>query len=367
MFNQSSLRVLVVDDSSLMRRHICDTLSEHGMTIEVAKDGQDCLEKIPQFRPDVITLDINMPVMDGFECLKKIMSNSPLPVLIVSSLSQEGASETLKALELGAVDYVAKPHGPVSLSLKRSKYMLVEKVKAASKARVNRKTTHIRPLSVDTPRGLLHKAETPQNEVLPQRIRDYRASVTQNCELIIIGVSTGGPASLQEIIPQLPANFPIPIVIAQHMPARFTQVFAQRLDKLSNVTVQELSNRVELQAGKVYIAQGDANVEVYSQGGKLCAKPNTDVSPYIWKPSITHLVESALSSLSARKICCVQLTGMGDDGAKAMAKAHSLGAITIAESEQTSVVYGMPKELVKLNGASKVLPNYDISKALMSL
>jgi two-component system chemotaxis response regulator CheB len=350
MQTNSPVKVLVVDDSSLMRSHICSALIENQMLTATAANGQECLDKLDSFMPDVITLDINMPVMDGLACLKRIMQQRPTPVVMVSSLTQKNADETLQALDLGAVDYVAKPHGPVSLTLNRSKYMLVSKVLNASRVKV--------------------KAKSPcyENSVRPRVSYDTAyLSHTSNFELVLMGVSTGGPSSLQEILPRLPASYPYPILIAQHMPSRFTEVFAARLNKMCDLAVSELNEPTVLEAGHAYIAKGDANVEVFSKAGRLWARPSTEQSEHIWRPSVTHLVESALKVVTYRKLCCVQLTGMGNDGAAAMAKAHQLGATTIAEAESTATVYGMPKELVKLGGASKVLPNYDIAQALLSL
>jgi two-component system chemotaxis response regulator CheB len=347
MQTSTPIKVLVVDDSSLMRSHICAALIEGGMITDTATNGQECLDKLDSFAPDVITLDINMPVMDGIACLKRIMQQRPTPVVMVSSLVQKNAHETLQALDLGAVDYVAKPHGPVSLTLNRSKYMLVSKVHGASKIKLRPKAASY----VSSPRAAVSRYTGP----------------TKNFELVVIGVSTGGPSSLQEILPKLPATYPYPIVIAQHMPSRFTEVFAERLNKMCDITVCELNAPKRLEAGTVYIAQGDANVEVFSQANQLWGRPSNESSEYIWRPSVTKLVESALKVVPHKKLCCVQLTGMGNDGASAMAKAHQFGATTIAESEATATVYGMPKELVKLGGASKVLPNYDIAQALLSL
>ncbi|MBT1450116.1 chemotaxis-specific protein-glutamate methyltransferase CheB [Glaciecola sp. XM2] len=349
---KAPIKVMVVDDSSLMRSHICSALVENGMVTDTAANGQECLNKLNTFVPDVITLDINMPVMDGLACLKRIMQNRPTPVVMVSSLTQKNAEETLQALEMGAVDYVGKPHGPVSLTLNRSKYMLVSKVLNASKIKVKAKST-----------GRVVEQKTVAR---PLNMGSLGGG-GRKFDLVIMGVSTGGPSSLNEILPKLPANYPYPVVIAQHMPSRFTQVFAARLDKMCEISVSELTSPTALQPGHVYIAQGDANVEVFARGSQLWARPNDESTEHIWRPSITKLVESALLVVSHKKLCCVQLTGMGNDGAQAMAKAHSLGATTFAESEKTATVYGMPKELVKLGGASKVLPNYDIAQALLSL
>ncbi|WP_371193887.1 chemotaxis-specific protein-glutamate methyltransferase CheB [Glaciecola sp. SC05] len=370
MQSKSPIRVLVVDDSSLMRSHICSVLIENGMITDTANNGQECLDKIERFRPDVITLDINMPVMDGIECLRRIMYKHPMPVVMVSSLTQKNAAETLTALDIGAVDYVAKPDGSVSLKLNRDKYMLVSKVINASKItmRSNAQASSQRDLAKPRePITARHVAVPDTAFSSSNNVTPLQRLAASAFDAVIIGVSTGGPSALQEIIPKLPANFPYPIVIAQHMPARFTAVFAERLDKISAVTVKEINAPKTLKPGVVYIAQGDANVEMYAQGNQLGARPDNKESPHIWRPSITKLVESALKVAPAKRLCFVQLTGMGNDGAQAMASAHAQGATTIAESEQTAAVYGMPKELVKLGGASMVLPNYDIAQALLAL
>jgi two-component system chemotaxis response regulator CheB len=220
MQTNSPVKVMVVDDSSLMRSHICSALIENGMLTATASNGQECLDKLDSFMPDVITLDINMPVMDGLACLKRIMQQRPTPVIMVSSLTQENADETLQALDLGAVDYVAKPHGPVSLTLNRSKYMLVSKVLNASRIKVRVKTP-----------GYEHT-------ITPRVSHDTAYSGhAKSFELVLVGVSTGGPSSLQEILPKLPASYPCPILIAQHMPSRFTEVFAARLNKMCNLAL----------------------------------------------------------------------------------------------------------------------------------
>jgi len=376
MRSNSAIKVLVVDDSSLMRSHICSILIEAGLITDTASNGRECLEKIKSFRPDVITLDINMPVMDGIECLQQIMEKHPMPVVMVSSLTQKNASETFQALDIGAVDYVAKPDGSVSLKLNREKYMLASKVISASKVKVQARSKS----AVISPSAPTRVSAPPKIENSPSSVlkpSSYQQSAKQplnsrmrasgNFAAVIIGVSTGGPNTLHTIIPKLPADYPYPIVIAQHMPARFTSVFAERLNNISALKVVELQSSQTLEKGTVYVAQGDTNIEIFSQGGLLGARPDSKKSPYIWRPSITKLVESAVSSISPKRLCLVQLTGMGNDGAQAMANANKQGATTIAESEQTAVVYGMPKELVKLGGASMVLPNFEIADALMSL
>lgn len=358
MPSMRSIKVLVVDDSPMVRRHLCSVFNEAGMITETASNGRECLDKISEFKPQVITLDINMPVMGGIECLQQIMHKRFTPVIVISSLTKRNAAVTLHALELGAVDYIPKPEGGSPSAMEQAKKMLVTKVYNASQAKQTHKLVSAK-----------HASSLGRNRASDfEKSRPSPTSAAQTqTKIVLIGVSTGGPVTLQKIIPELPASFPVPIVVAQHMPARFTSVFSERLNKLSSLTVKELSNAQTLVAGTAYIAQGDANIEMYKEHNKVWARPNTAKSKHIWRPSITHLVESAMLAMPANQLCLVQLTGMGNDGASMMAKAQRQGAFTIAESEETCQVYGMPKALIKLNGASKILPDYEIAKALISL
>jgi len=347
-------KVLIVDDSALMRKFHKQTLEQVGFITELARNGEEGLAVLNSFAPDVIVLDINMPVMDGLECLKEIMRIRPTPVVMVSSLTEKGANETLEALALGAVDYIQKPNGQYSYNMGEASAKMAQKVKNA--ATIKLKSAIIR-------KNQQKISEEGRNTLIiksPPFI-----SAAKRHDLIVIGVSTGGPNCLQVILPTLPANFPTPIVIAQHMPKRFTKVFAERLNSLCQLTVIEVIQKQKILQGHIYIAQGDGDIIIEKHGSELFAVPVESDKNYLWHPSVSKLVESALVKVQANKLCCIQLTGMGNDGAQEMLKAFSKGATTIAESQETAVVFGMPGDLVKKNGATHVAPNHKIASLLI--
>lgn len=347
------MRLLVVDDSALMRRHLRQTFeAEADVEVDLARNGIEALERLRLTPPDVITLDVNMPELDGLSCLKAIMRERPTPVVMVSSLTEAGAEVTLRALELGAVDFVPKPDGTVSLSIDRIRAMLVEKVRAAARTEPRR----LRPSRTALPPGAARTAPQSPARALP-------VFTTAN-GVVLIGVSTGGPRTLEDILPELPASFPWPVVVAQHMPSTFTGVFARRMDNLCALTVVEVSGPVPLQKGHVYIGRGDADIVLERRLGRIVVtSAASDES--LWHPSVDRLVSSATEIYSARSLIGVQLTGMGSDGAAAMAELKRRGGRTIAESDATAVVFGMPQELIKREGASVVLPCGRVAAQLM--
>jgi len=352
------IRILVVDDSALMRRFISQILEESlEVEIRTARDGAEALTKIREFDPDVITLDINMPVMDGLTCLSQIMTEMPRPVVMVSSLTERDALSTFEALHLGAVDYVTKPGGTVSLNIRAVAKELVSKVRAASR---NAKLARLRQR---------HRSLEPPSSSPAPTAAKRRSSVLRRpgpVRLVLIGVSTGGPGTLEEILPKLPAAFPAPIVIAQHMPGTFTRVFAERLDTVCALKVEEIQKRSKLEAGHVYIAAGDADVEVSRLGLGPVATSVPEDPELPWHPSVDRMVRTAVSQLGAEMLVGVLLTGMGDDGAAAMKDLHDQGGRTIAESEETAIIYGMPHELIERDGANVVLPCQSIADQLIS-
>lgn len=351
-------KVLVVDDSAVMRKHIQTVLNNAGYEVIFAINGQDCLTQIALNTPDVVTLDINMPVMDGIACLKQIMTTHPLPVIMVSSLTRKGAIATLQALELGAVDYFAKPEGLHNQNILDSGIQLVEKVKAACQSKLRPRSTFRNKFNT------LHPSEPPK-PLAPTQPTSLPIQKHAKFDLIVIGASTGGPGCLQQILQNLPADFPVPIVVAQHMPARFTEVFTKRLNSLCKLAVSEILDTTELKAGHIYIVKGDGDIEFSAQGGIIVATPQAIDKNFVWHPSVSKMVLSAMNILPCERLMCVQLTGMGNDGAKEMHQAYSKGAFTIAESSETAVVYGMPRELVELRGATHTLANNKISEAIL--
>lgn len=372
------IKVLIVDDSALMRRHLKNLFEQAGFVTAMARNGQDCLTQLNSFKPDVITLDINMPIMDGIECLKTIMKTQPLPVVMVSSLTEDGAEATFKALALGAVDFIQKPSGTWTQNMGESAPILLEKVRQASKVSLqklkasnstssasNNSTNTLRQLNSTSFFGKPKLRVNSQNTQAPSERQSLsRRRFGAINELIVIGVSTGGPNCLQAILPKLKAEFSTPIVVAQHMPARFTKVFAERLNTMCALSVVEVDSKQPLLAHHIYIAKGDADIVISKMGGRLYAESVPITPEYIWHPSVTRLVETACENVDVSKLCCVQLTGMGNDGAQAMKTAHEQGATVIAESNETAVVFGMPGELVKLEGTTKILPNHAIANAL---
>ena len=271
------------------------------------------------------------------------MVQRPKPVVMVSSLTEEGAEATFEALELGAVDYVRKPDGTISLDIALIERELVSKVRAAATSRVR------------GPRGLSSRLVGRRQS--PGRIEKPLAPLSPDKQgLVLIGVSTGGPGTLEEILSDLPAGFPWPVVVAQHMPGSFTGVFARRLASLCRISVSEVSRQTRLEAANVYIAKGDADLVFSKVALGIMALPAPSSPQHLWHPSVTRMVESAMAVFPPERLIGVQLTGMGDDGAKAMTTLHKRGGRTIAQDEASSVVYGMPGELVRLGGADTVLP-----------
>jgi two-component system chemotaxis response regulator CheB len=341
--------VLVVDDSALMRRALKSILVETGeFEVHTARNGLDALDQLTRIRPDVITLDVNMPEMDGLSCLAEIMRENPTPVVMVSSLTDHNALVTLEAMELGAVDYVPKPGGTVSLNIDDVAGELVHKVRGAAAARLRRAG------------GLRARVRAVQTARTPTA-RPVSAGTT---ELVIIGCSTGGPALLGELLPQLPGTLPAPVVVAQHIPASFTGPLSRRLNEACALPVYEVDRVMTLRPGAIYLGRGGADALVARRTEELIVKTVPSSQEYRWHPSVDRLVASARRFCDPSRLVCVLLTGMGDDGAAEMAAVREGGGRTIAESEETAVVWGMPGELARRGGATEVLPAYDIPDRL---
>ena len=335
------IKLLIVDDSALMRRQLSSLFEAEGdFQIRLARNGKEAVEENAAFKPDVITLDINMPEMDGITALSLLMAERPVPVVMVSSLTEKGALVTFEALALGAVDYIAKPGGTISLSIDAIKQEMVAKVRAAAKARLK------------TARGLTSRIKAERSaEPATSFVRRGIASEG----LVIIGVSTGGPRTLEDILPLLPAHFPWPVLVAQHMPASFTLSFANRMNDLCALKVVEAAHPVAIEPGTIYIGKGGADLLVTKRAGKLMAISKPESKEFLWHPSVELLARSVMENCDLSRVIGVMLTGMGYDGADGFAEIKSKGGRTIAESEASSVVFGMPAELIKRGGASVVL------------
>jgi two-component system chemotaxis response regulator CheB len=355
------IKVLVVDDSALMRKLLGQVFADYPeFELGYARNGIEALAQLHAFAPDVVTLDVNMPQMDGLECLDRIMVERPCPVVMVSSLTAAGAEATLEAFRLGAVDFVAKPDGAVSLGIDKMGPELVETVRAAAGAKL--KTS-------------LRLKERVRHRLGSAAVRRRRAPVqdqpgvtpAMGDGLVLVGTSTGGPPALEALLTALPAAFPWPILIAQHMPASFTGPLSQRLDRNCALTVVEVLQPMPLRPGVAYIGRGDADLIVSRRAAGLVAMAAPAKADYPWHPSADRLVRTAMDHLPATQLIGVLMTGMGNDGALAMAELHAQGGRTIAEAEETAVVWGMPGELVKAGGADWTLPLPEIAGRLQAL
>ena len=365
-------KVLVVDNSALMRKLLGRIFSkEADFEVQFARNGLEALEALAAFRPDVVTLDIHMPQMDGLACLDRIMIERPCPVVMVSSLTAEGAEATLQALRLGAIDFVAKPEGAISLHIDELTDELITKVRAASTARIRssaRLKERVRHrIGRDAPDIRLEEGRLEEGHRGPglRDSREPRRAVGEG--LVLVGTSTGGPPALEALLTALPADFRWPIVVTQHMPATFTGALARRLNGLSALSVVEVLRTLQLQPGYVYIGKGDADLAIDRRAPGLVVVPVRSQADYPWHPSTDRLVRSAMDHVPPTQIVGVLMTGMGSDGAAAMALLRARGGRTIAEAEETAVVWGMPGELVKAGGADWVLPLPEIAGWLTKL
>ena len=355
------IRLLVVDDSALLRRLLGEVFrAAGGFEIAFARDGEEALAALPGFRPDVVTLDIQMPRMGGLACLDRIMLEHPVPVVVLSAVTEAGAQETLEALALGAVEVLAKPSRALSLTIGELAPRLVETVRAAAGARLRR--SHRLAERVRLRTGLPPSPRPAAPGPGPAAKPDATGEVADR--LVLIGCSTGGPAALDVVLGGLPAGFSWPVLVAQHMPAAFTGPLARRLDRLCALPVQEVTRPVPLRPGQVYVGHGDSDLMLGRRPDGLVAMSAPMLPEHRWHPSVDRMVVSAMQHLPPHHLIGVLMTGMGNDGAAAMARLRAAGGRTIAEAEATAVVWGMPAELVRAGGAGAVLPLEAIAATL---
>ncbi|MHB8287165.1 MAG: chemotaxis-specific protein-glutamate methyltransferase CheB [Caulobacteraceae bacterium] len=356
------IKLLVVDDSALMRRVFGEIFErEDDFELAFAKDGLEALEKARTFRPHVATLDVQMPRLDGLACLDRLMLEHPCPVVMVSALTTAGADAALEALALGAVDFVAKPEGAVTLAIDELAPGLVAKVRQAAASPPPR--SHRLRERVRARYALRLQPATVSDAPAPWR----PTSAGEPPGLVIIGTSTGGPQALDAVLPALPADFPWPVVVAQHMPALFTESLARRLDGVCPLRVIEVVRPTPLAPGAIYIARGGADMTVSLRKGGPVVLSTPQDAQYRWHPSVDRLVTSAAAALPPASLIGVLMTGMGNDGARAMADLRRAGGRTIAEAEETAVVWGMPGELVKADGADVVTPIDSIAAQICAM
>lgn len=344
------VRVLVADDSALMRQTLKRIIagSPELELAGVARDGEDAVAKARELRPDVISMDINMPKLDGISALQMILQEEICPVVMVSSLTQEGATTTFECLELGAFDFVAKPDGTVSSEMGAVAAELVYKLRAAARAGMRARS----------PRGAGERRK-PYRE-------PFAAAATAGIRQVAValGISTGGPATLQEVLPQIPADFPASLFLVQHMPPSFIASFAKRLDEHCAMKVVEARSGMTVQPGICYVAPGGMHLCLHRKmTGEVVIR--TPVTPQtLFVPSVGVMMQSVLKIYGADTVG-VLMTGIGDDGADEMVAIRAAGGHTIAESEQTAVVYGMPREAIERGGASVIAPSHQVAGEIL--
>lgn len=349
----SKIRVLVVDDSALVRSLLAEIINRQSdmVCIGTANDPLIAREMIRELNPDVLTLDIEMPRMDGIEFLGRLMRLRPMPVVMISTLTERGAEATMKALELGAVDFVAKPRIGVADGLSELSSQIVEKVRIAAAASVRRAPM---PTSVSRPNGA-------SSEARPQVASIGRMSTEK---LICIGASTGGTEAIKEVLTRMPADSPA-IVITQHMPTGFTTSFAARLNSLCQIAVKEAVQGERILPGHAYIAPGGKQFRIDRSGANYVAVVEEGALVNRHKPSVEVLFKSA-ASVVGRNALGVMLTGMGNDGAKAMREMKDAGSYNIVQDEASCIVFGMPREAILHGAADEVLPLTAIAPALIA-
>ncbi|MCE5284767.1 MAG: chemotaxis response regulator protein-glutamate methylesterase [Pelosinus sp.] len=340
------IRVLIVEDSAFMRKLLTDLFAaEPDFTvIDTARNGKDALDKVRHLKPDVVTMDVEMPVMDGITALETIMREFPTPVVMVSSLTQAGADATIKALALGAVDFIAKAAGPFS-STNGIQNQILTKCRMAVKA-------NVKQLVKRQPPATVQPSSTKQVPLMSKPA--LRAGLTGE-QIVAIGTSTGGPRALQEIITKLPGDLPCGIVIVQHMPPGFTKSLAERLNSLSSLQVKEAEHNDVIRPGLVLIAPGDYHMTIEREGGRRVIKLNQNQPIGGHRPAVNPMFESVAKEYG-RNTVGVILTGMGQDGATGMLSIKKQCGYTIAEDQSTAVVFGMPKVAIELGAIDKVAP-----------
>lgn len=366
----TTVKVLIVDDSALVRKMLQEMLSSDP-TIEVvgtAHDPYDAREKIKQLHPDVLTLDVEMPKMDGVTFLKNLMRLHPLPVVMVSTLTEKGADVTFEALDLGAVDFVTKPKIDLVHTFEDYTFEICTKVKNAarvSKPMLERQYQRYVSNNEQKPAVASFTSSTPAatSSTTASSFNNRHFKTTD--KIIALGASTGGTEAIKEVLMRLPATTP-GMVITQHIPAAFSQPFANRMNTVSEMTVMEAQDGQQILPGHVYIAPGDKHLKVVRDGARYVCRLDDGEPVNRHKPAVDVMYRSVVKNVGQNAIA-VLLTGMGADGAVGMKELQEIGVPTIAQDQKTSVVWGMPGEAVKLGAADDVLPLERIPEKILSL
>ncbi|WP_339178187.1 chemotaxis response regulator protein-glutamate methylesterase [Oceanobacillus sp. FSL W7-1293] len=350
------INVLVVDDSAFMRKMISEILTEDGRfhVAGTAVHGEDGVNKVKKLHPDVVTMDVHMPKLDGLGALKQIMEECPVPVVMLSSETRKGADYTIQAISTGAVDFITKPSGAISLDIKKVEKEICDKVYTAATVKVHKKINGA--------------AQHVPIERIQQPLTMPAKPSLSSKKMVAIGTSTGGPRALQKVITALPKDLDVPVAVVQHMPPGFTASLAERLNQISRVTVKEAEHGELMKKGTVYIAPGGYHMEVKSSGMALMISLNQQPLDNGHRPSVNTLFRSLCSLKNYQIVTCV-LTGMGNDGTlglKALKKANS-HVVSLAETEETAIVYGMPKSIINEGLADYQVPLNQMASQLSNL
>ena len=353
------IRVLVVDDSAFMRKAIRNMLESDPEihVVGTARDGMEGVEQVRALNPDLVTLDVEMPRMDGLEALRRIMQEHPVPVLMVSSLTEEGARATLEALDLGAVDYIPKNLANLSVNIVKIRDDLLRKVKTIARTRhaILRRLHDSRPSGGRPPSGGDGRVPRSQPVGAEPRVPGAGIRGAQRVRVVAIGASTGGPKALQEILPALPKEFPVGILVVQHMPKAFTGPFAQRLDQMSQIRVKEAEPRDRVEPGTALIAPGGVHLKAHRvKTTEVEVVLSEQPSEMLHKPSVDVMMHSVAEAFGGNSLGVI-LTGMGADGKEGVAAIKRAGGKVLAQDEASCVVYGMPKAVVDAGLADKVV------------
>lgn len=363
--DRTEIKVLVVDDSAFMRKIIQDILNSENdiKVISTAKNGKEALEKVKTLNPDVITLDVEMPEVDGLSCLREINKISNTPVIMLSGLTREGADLTIRALEAGAIDFITKPVNLFSLAGDEKKKEIIDKIKMAYRS-VN-KSKPIQPQTPVTETKPITFIKPIKTEAKP--IKSKTSTYTGSLNIVAIGTSTGGPRALQSVIPFIPADIPAAILIVQHMPPNFTKSLADRLNDMSKINVKEAEDGDVLVAGTAYIAPGDFHMRVNKvRNGTYVIKLDKEPAVGGHRPSVNVMMTSLSQTGIRGNITGVIMTGMGADGSEGLKLLKNNNkAFTIAQDEKSCVVYGMPKSAYLTGAVDVVVPLNDISNEIL--
>lgn len=350
------IRVLIVDDSAFVRKALRRMLSTEQdiEVVDAAADGREAMEKVCRLKPDIVTLDVRMAGMDGLTALERIMRDCPTPVLMLSSLTQEGADITLKALDLGAVDFIDKTRAESSMDITLLANELVSKVRTIAGVDMGK----MRPLAVEP----APPPPVQEPAVIPEA--PPRPATPGKFDIIAIGTSTGGPTALQQTIPRLPRHFPAAVIVVQHMPPGFTRTLAERLNALSFLPVTEAKEGDRIEPGRVLVAPAGVHLKLLKKNGHFAVHLDGEPSDLFHKPSVDVMMESVARAFGRRSLG-VLLTGMGSDGARGMKAIKDAGGRTLAESEETCIVYGMPKSAVEGGAVDRIVPLNEMAREIV--